>query len=752
MPHPDSGAAPRRPPAAPPHRRRALLIVAAILVVGAFVWYNRWHLSKTALQVADPLVRAWAARQVLQGSDSVYHLVASPIVVDAAHRRIAVDTITVTTDTAVNNRLARPHTAITMRFRRCALTGIDLTALAGGAGLHAVHAGCDSVYLTARTLVPPLDTSTGPQPADSNNFLRFQGQLNLPAVLPHVAVDRLEFPHVHVALELLASDGRRTSLVVDSVALRLDSIYIDPAQPVAQRRPLFARDITVRLDRFASVTKSGAHVALQHLLANLEDGTATLDEFLYESPPGQGGDSAGFVGARLQHLQLTGVRWRSFLLAGDVLVGGLDVDTVVVRTLHAVKPPHTHSHHEAPPALETALRGIGHAVMLDSVVLQSTTLTQMAVTHRDSAVTTVRRLTIGRAAFTPDAPQWNSAFPLGHLTVVVDGVLRRTPRMNVALAHVRLNADSSHLVFDALHAAPPGDDSAWQAINPYRKARLSVTMRRIDLRGINLPAFARRGDLRARAIQVSGMVIDVLKDKNKPEDPAPKVVRRTPQAVLHDVGAVMQVDTLLGQGLVTYREREAGAPSPGILSFGAIQLRGYNFSTDPRRMTAGHPFRLIGDTRLMGAGALHVEWDVPLLARDFAMQWHGSLGRMNPEAMNGFLPNSVGMRFTGGTFDSATWSATVSHGLASGTLAPRWHDLHVELPGVDRSDSGVVGGIVRGVAKLAANTFGIRADNDTTGGAHPIDGPINHQWINVETLPQFVWLQLRTPLLAILKK
>jgi hypothetical protein len=736
----------------PRARRVALLVIAAILVVGAFAWYNRWHLSRTAIRIADPLVRAWAAHQVLQGSDSAYRLVASPIIVDAAHRRITIDTITVTTDTAANNRLPRPHAVVTMRFRHCGLTGIDLTALAAGGGLHALHAGCDSVSLAMRTIVPPIDTVTGPQPADSNNFLRFQGQVDLPAVLPHIAVDALEFPHMHVALDLLASDGRRTSLTVDSIALSLDSIYIDPAQPVTQRRPLFAHDITVRLDRFEGITRSSAHIGLRHLRANLEDGTATFDDVLYETAPKPHGDSAGFARLRLQHLHLSGVYWRSFLLAGDVIVGALDVDTVSLRTIHAVKPPHTHSHHEAPPSLEAGLRSIGHLVILDSMILKSTTITQVAVTHRDSAVTTVRRVTVGHAAFAPDASRWNTPFPLGHLTLAIDGLLRRTPRMNVAVGRVWLAADSSHLVFDSLHAAPPGNDSAWQAINPYRKARLSVTMRRVDLRGIDLQAFARHGDLRARAIEVGGMIIDVLKDKNKPEDPAPKVVRRTPEDALRDVGAVIQVDTVLGQGLVTYRERAAGAPSPGILSFGAIRVRGYNFSTDPRRMNDAHPFRLIGDTKLMGAGAMHVEWDVPLLSRDLSMHWHGSLGRMNPEAMNGFLPNSVGMRFAGGTFDGATWQASVTHGLASGTLAPRWHDLHVELPGVDRGDSGVVGGIVRGVAKLAANTFGIRADNDTIGGAQPIDGVINHQWINVEPLPLFIWLQLRAPLLGILKK
>jgi hypothetical protein len=214
----------------------------------------------------------------------------------------------------------------------------------------------------------------------------------------------------------------------------------------------------------------------------------------------------------------------------------------------------------------------------------------------------------------------------------------------------------------------------------------------------------------------------------------------------------IQIDSLSGEGAVTYRERQPGAPTSGVLTFGSIKLRGYNFSTDPARMTTATPFRLIGDSKLMNVGAMHVEWDVPLLAPTFEMTWHGSLSEMDPTAMNTFLPNSVGMKFTGGDFQGATWSATVHNGLSRGKMSPRWHGLNIGLPGVARTDSGLIGGFLRGVAKIAANTFGIRSDNDSTGGHRPLDASITHQWARVETLPQFIWFQLRDPLLLVLKK
>ena len=723
-------------------------------VIARVIRANRWRLGVTAASIADPLVRAWATREVLAASDSVYRLTASTVRVDPDARRIVIDTITLTTDAAFNARLSRPYPALNVRFRGCTLSGIDLDALTGGRGLHALRGGCDSASLAERTLVAPVERA-GPsrEDADSSNFLRFQGRIDLPRMMPHVSIDVVEFPHVHVAFDLLGADGRRSSLAVDSLGVELDSVFVDARGPIAKRRPLFSRDIRVRLDRFEGSTPTAARVSLDHLRADLDDGSCRLDALVYQPAPGGRADSLGFAALRAEHLTLAGVAWRRFLLTGEVAVGRFSVDTLTVRliaptrqrarVLHTV----TETRH-----LEAALRAVGRPVRIDSLALRSTTVIERPTARLDSIVTTIRQVSLAHASFGPDEVDWNSPFPIGKVTIVIDGVVRRTRPLNMGLAHLALDASTGRIEADSVLAAPDGDDAAFERRNPYRKSRLSVTMAQVEADGVDLPAYLRRGALRARHLDVHGLVVDVLKDKSKPEDPGPNVVRRSPQAVLRAGGIEIQVDTASADGLVTYRERAASASTHGTLTFGALQVRAYNFSTDPARMTTATPFRLIGDALLMGASALHAEWTVPLLASDFSMRWQGSLGPMNPKAMNPFLVNAVGMRFSGGMFDGAQWNATVSRGLAVGKLTPRWRDLRIELPGIARRDSGLVGGLVRGFAKLAANAFGIHGDNDSVGGHRPRDASITHQWVATETLPQFIWFQLRDPLLLLLKK
>lgn len=727
-------------------------VLAAVAVLLIVFWATRWHWSKVAITVADPMVRAWLSSNVLQSSDSAYVLTASTIRVEESSRRIAIDSISVITDTQVNSRLARPHPVLAIRFVRCEITGIDLAGLAAGRGLHALHAGCDSVSMRERTVVAGgTRAAPDPQDADSNNFLRFQGKLDLPAALPYIGVDVVAFPHVHVGFDLLGSDGKRSSMTVDSLAVQLDSVRIDPKEPVAKRRPLFSHDISVRIDRFSGQLKDGAHLSLEHLYANLEDGSSRLDMIAYEPVPGHRADSLGFAAISARHVTLEGVRWRQFLLSGDVTVARLSIDTALVKIVEAKTPKDFQRLPRAPRRIETSLRAIGRAVRLDSLAIKAVTVVEAGATAADSATTTLRRVSLGHLDFGASEVSWNSDFPVGRVTLAVEGVMRKTSGMQTAIGRLMLDAGAQRMVIDSLRSAPEGNDSTFQARQPYRKARLSVVVSRAEGTGVNLAAFLRRGALRARMLAVRGLLLDIYLDKSRPDDPTIPV-RRMPQAVIRALAMEIQLDSITGAGMVSYRERDVTAANPGTLTFGSLRLRGSNFSTDPKRMTDATPFRLVGDAKLMGAGAMHVEWEVPLLARDFTMHWRGSLGAMDPKAMNSFLPDAVGMRFNGGKFEQAEWSADVTQGMAIGKLAPRWVDLNVSLPGVARGDSSVIGGIARGFAKLAANAFGIRGDNTTTGGRQPLDGSIKHQWTSRETLPEFIWVQLRDPLLLILKK
>ncbi len=735
-----------------PRSRRQIvgwIVAVTVLAGGAAVWAGRWRLTHLAVTIAGPGVRSWVASHVLAASDSVYRLDSSTITVDEAHRRIAIDSITLSTDSIRNSQLAIPHPSITLRLHRCAVAGINLVALATQRGLRALHAGCDSVSLQLRTTaVSPATPGGPPEAADSNNFLRFQGKFGMPALMPLVGFTSVTFPHVHLALDLLAADGRRTNLSVDSVAVTLDSVLIDPRLAAARRRPLFSRNIHLRLDRFAVVTKTGEQVSLDHFDANLADGSARLDQVAYAR--GTGTDTSGTLAVRARQVALAGVSWRVFLLTGDIAVDSLRVDSVDVRIV-APRRPQTRVSTAPSGSIASALRAAGRAIVVEALAVDAMRVQQTGRRRADFAVTTVDQLALSHLHVLPGLAPWQRPLPIGPLVLTASGAFRRTANAELSFAHLVLDAAAGTLSLDSLSAAPPGNDSAFERRHRYRSTRTSAAAAQVSVRGVDLPAFLMRGALRARALDIRGLALDVYNDKHLPQNPV-SAWHRSPQEWQRTVGIESRVDSFTAVGHVTYRERDDNAAEAGVLRFTNLRLQGDDFGTGLHSASAMAPCHLVVDAKLMGAGALHAEWTLPLGAWGYEMTWRGSLGPMPLPAMNAFLPDAVGMRLESGVFLGAVWRVTVRNGVARGTFAPRFRGLKVGLPGVARGDSGIVGGVMRGVAKLVANTFTIRSDNVSTPGHAALVGSVDHRWTRNESLPNFVWHQLRDPLLQIVKK
>ena len=154
----------------------------------------------------------------------------------------------------------------------------------------------------------------------------------------------------------------------------------------------------------------------------------------------------------------------------------------------------------------------------------------------------------------------------------------------------------------------------------------------------------------------------------------------------------------------------------------------------------------------MGVAPFHFELEMPLLADQFTMRYRGRLGAMDAAALNPFASDGAGVKFTRGRIEGISFDATVASGRARGRITPRWTNLGIELPGLDRKNTGIFGGLKRAVGKFVANAFMVRDDNVAGKKEPPRDGTIDHRWTPQETLPQFLWNSIRDPLVPLLKK
>ncbi len=737
-----------------PRQRWAAGVVAVVLVGALGIRSVRWGLGRRAVEIVDPAIREWAQREVARLSHGRYQLTLSPIQVDEVRRRVSIDTILLRTDLTATSAQATALPVVALQFLGCAVEGIDLDRLTSRRGLHAERAGCESLQLVGEVNPPPAESD--PLVDTEGAFLALSENLELPRAIPFVRVDWVSFPHTELSLGITGRTGRRTSLNLDEFAVQLDSFDYDPKQAARERRPLLARDVTIRVSGFRGSQETTNSLAFDSLSASLARGSVALDGFRYEPVAGSVGDSVGIQSLAVATLALTGVDWRAYFTAGDLRLSTLRGAGVLLRfPPPAAAPKSTASVSDAQPPIPSRtvgaiLRALGRDVRLDSLAIEDFTMIEGAA-RGDSVITTLTQLDVLGVHF-DDRATWDTPFPVGKVRLLAVGLARRQRDAQLLVQRLAVSVPSGTAQIDSLRLGPDGSDAAFQRRNRYRTDRLVLSAASINVAGLDFPAYLQRGVFRSRLAAASDVDFDLLTDKRKATAPGRQTPNRYPQRFLRELGLSMQVDTVTLTGEARYREHALDAPRPGTVVFRDLRATLLGFSTDPAGDSAAAPFRLIADAKLMGRGAFHFELELPLFSETFAMTYRGRLGPMPTEALNAFAADGAGVRFTSGSIQSIQFEATVSGGRARGRIMPRWEGLGVEFPGMSRKSTGLLGGIKRAAAKFIANAFLVRDDNRTGEKEPPQNGVIDHRWTGRESLPQFLWNSLRDPLVGLMRK
>jgi len=248
-------------------RRTAIgLAVLAAVTVGGLWWRASW--------IANQLLRSWAATTVAEKSGDVYRLNVGRVRFNFALRRVAVDSIEVTTNRAINGLRPQPLAALRFAFHDCTISGVHLTTLVRNGGLIAASFGCRavSVAVVAPRGVP--DAAAAPQPrAARRAFLVLQQSLRLPSFAPRVRIARIDFPHVRLDFRLQRARAGDSRLQLEQLRWRMADLAIDPADTTAAARPLFSRTVELAAANFVAHPDSATAVRVGTLVASLTDST-----------------------------------------------------------------------------------------------------------------------------------------------------------------------------------------------------------------------------------------------------------------------------------------------------------------------------------------------------------------------------------------------------------------------------------------------------------------------------------------------
>ena len=290
----------------------------------------------------------------------------------------------------------------------------------------------------------------------------------------------------------------------------------------------------------------------------------------------------------------------------------------------------------------------------------------------------------------------------------------------------------------------------------HRHDTINLNVGLISAQGIDFGAFIDGQGVRARRIDVDSLQVDVTSDKRLPGGPI-HARHRTPQAWIADLDETLSLDSLfVRNGNIVYREHAPGRVRAGVISFARIKVAAANVSHFVGRRTSADPMTLRAEAYVQNVGQVNLQVAIPLDASRFDMRLRGTLGAMPAHAFNTFAVPTGALQVENGQVATSTFSVTVNHGVASGTITPRFNDLSVSITQKGSTgilgNGGILGGVARGIASFAANKLVMRANNPDNATSEPRSGTISHTFKSSETLIAFLWVSLRDGLLAVIKK
>jgi len=304
--------------------------------------------------------------------------------------------------------------------------------------------------------------------------------------------------------------------------------------------------------------------------------------------------------------------------------------------------------------------------------------------------------------------------------------------------------------------APTVSDAAFGRSQRYRRGLIKTTVGRIAVQGIDVRAFVLGQGLRARRVELDSLQLDIMIDRRRASDPQ-RQRRRTPQGWIAGLGRTVSVDSVvIRHSEIVYRERRADHPQPGVLTFARLDVVAVNVRHFVGRRTNGDPVTLSATTHLQNVGRLDVQFVVPLDAPRFDLSFRGTLGAMPAASLNPFIRETMPLRLANGRVVGISFYATVTGGVARGSVTPRYNDLSVAV--TQRGSKGILGrggilgGAARGIASLVGNWMKVRANNPDDAAATPRSGAIRHTFTSDETLPAFLWASVRDGLMAVVRK
>lgn len=312
-----------------------------------------------------------------------------------------------------------------------------------------------------------------------------------------------------------------------------------------------------------------------------------------------------------------------------------------------------------------------------------------------------------------------------------------------SLYHIELNelsfrSSTGKLNVRKFGVIPRYAEMEFARVSGFAKDRFSILLNDIDLRGIDLPLYVRKQELRAEEMNISNGYVSVF---NNNELPSRGTVRmgKFPHQLLQSVKGLVTINKLTLANLdLSYAEYDRESKMKGKITFENTSGTLLNVTNEAKAKAKNPVMQASLQSDMMGQGRLLVDFRFDLLSEKGAFSYKGELGHLDGPLLNRITKPLGMLQVKSGVVRKLSFDIAADENQAKGKLNFAYNDLSVTLL---KKVEGKDWLVKQGLISMLANAMVINVDNPDDKGNF-ITAKVDYQRNPTHSFFSFIWQSL----------
>ena len=285
---------------------------------------------------------------------------------------------------------------------------------------------------------------------------------------------------------------------------------------------------------------------------------------------------------------------------------------------------------------------------------------------------------------------------------------------NIKLDQLDFKASTGLLNVSKFALEPRYDEMKFGEVAGFARDRFNIAMNNISLKGINLPLYISKQELRAKEMAIANGFVAVFNNNSLPKKEKENRIGKYPHQLLQKLGAPILIDKIRLKDInINYALYNKESEQRGKISFehtsGTV-----NNATNIEKVKATKPVMEANlTTYLMGQGKLDVDFKFNLAANTGDFSYRGELQNFNARVLNQITKPLGLVRINRGNVDKLQFDFEADDFGSKGTVNFSYFDLSVALMKNDPTKDHLV---KRGLISFLANALIINSENPGPDG------------------------------------